>query len=55
MGHKDIQTTLRYAHLSQDHKRDAISSIGKLLTIDTNMDTKPQENEKGAKVISLAP
>lgn len=34
LGHRDIQTTMRYAHLAQDHKRQA---IGKLGTVFTNM------------------
>ncbi len=55
MGHRDIQTTMRYAHLAQDHKREAISRIGKLVATDTNIDTKPQAKEKGAKVITLTP
>ena len=49
MGHKDIQTTLRYAHLGQDHKREAISRIGKLVSYDTNSDTKSSDKEEGAK------
>ncbi|MDP3183170.1 MAG: hypothetical protein Q8M54_10195 [Desulfobaccales bacterium] len=35
LGNQDIQTTLRYAHLAQDHKREAIARIGKLVTMDT--------------------
>lgn len=55
MGHRDIQTTLRYAHLSQDHKKEAISKLGKLVTNDTYSDTKPQKKEQGVKVITLTP
>ncbi len=55
MGHRDIQTTLRYAHLAHDHKREAIARIGKLVSVDTYMDTNPQEKEKGAQVITLTP
>lgn len=40
MGHKDIQSTMRYAHVSPDHKREAISRMGKVVTHDTNNDTK---------------
>jgi integrase len=29
LGHQDIQTTMRYAHLAQDHKREAIAKIRK--------------------------
>ena len=27
MGHKDITTTLRYAHLNQAHRREAIERL----------------------------
>ena len=37
MGHKTINMTLRYAHLSPDHKRKAVENLGsemqKLVTI----------------------
>jgi len=29
MGHKDIKMTLRYSHLSSDHKRNAVSQLEK--------------------------
>jgi integrase len=45
LGHRDIQTTLRYAHLSQIHIREAIKKVGKLGGMDTYMDTKEEENE----------
>ncbi len=45
LGHQDIQTTMRYAHLAQHHKREAIAKIGKLVTMDTNMDTKDPAKE----------
>jgi integrase len=45
LGHQDIQTTMRYAHLAQDHKREAIAKIGKLVAMDTNMDTKDPVKE----------
>jgi integrase len=35
LGHRDIQTTLRYAHLAQEHQREAIAKMGKLATLDT--------------------
>ena len=54
-GHRNIQTTLRYAHLAQDHKREAIGRIGKLVALDTYMDTKPPEKEEGVKAITLTP
>ncbi|MFP3868197.1 MAG: tyrosine-type recombinase/integrase [Desulfobacteraceae bacterium] len=51
LGHRDIQTTLRYPHLTHDHKREAIARIGNLVA----MDTKPSEEAEGAKVIPLTP
>ncbi len=32
LGHKDIRTTLRYAHLAQEHKRQAIGKLGAIFT-----------------------
>jgi site-specific recombinase XerD len=29
LGHKTITTTMRYAHLSQDHKMDAVQRLVK--------------------------
>jgi integrase len=55
LGHRDIQTTLRYAHLAQDHKREAIAKVGKLVVMDTYMDTKRQEEEKGLRLTSVTP
>jgi hypothetical protein len=48
----DIRTTLRYAHLAQDHKRQAIGKLGKMLT---NMLTKPTEEEKGLRLVTATP
>ncbi len=31
LGHKTLQMTLRYAHLSQSHKRQAIEALGRVL------------------------
>lgn len=38
LGHKSLQMTLRYSHLSPDHKRRAVDVLGKM--IDTRVDTK---------------
>ena len=40
LGHKSIEMTLRYSHLSHDHKEKAIKTLDKIMQIDTNMDTK---------------
>jgi hypothetical protein len=55
LGHQDIQTTLRYAHLAQDHKREAIGKIGKLVAVDTYMDTKDPAKEKGLRLKAVTP
>jgi integrase len=52
LGHRDIQTTMRYAHLAQDHKRQAIRKLG---TVFTNIFTKSQEEEKGLRLASVTP
>jgi integrase len=40
LGHKSIEMTLRYSHLSQDHKSRAVKIMDSLMGMDTNMDTK---------------
>lgn len=52
LGHRDIQTTMRYAHLANDHKREAIRKLGGIFT---NIFTKPQDKKEGAKEIALTP
>jgi len=50
MGHKSLAMTLRYAHLSPDHKKRAVEIL------DTQMDTiwTPEQNkEKKAENLSL--
>lgn len=42
MGHKDIKTTMRYAHLAPAHLRAAVET----LSYGHHMDTKGHENEK---------
>ena len=41
LRHKDYKTTLRYSHLSQDHKRAAVEVLGNALAA---------KSEKGEKV-----
>ena len=43
MGHKSIEMTLRYAHLSPSHKRRAVEILDK--TMDSYMDSKPQNSK----------
>jgi len=52
LGHRDIRTTLRYAHLAQDHKRQAIGKIGSIFT---NIFTKPAEKEKESQLKAVTP
>jgi len=40
LGHKSIEMTLKYSHLSPDHKSKAVKIMDSLLGMDTNMDTK---------------
>ena len=42
LGHKDIKTTMRYAHLAPDHLRSAVEN----LSYGHYMDTKGSGNEK---------
>jgi site-specific recombinase XerD len=44
LGHKKIDMTLRYSHLSPSHKRQAVGRLENLM--DTNMDTSPRSVEK---------
>ncbi|MDY6862329.1 MAG: site-specific integrase [Thermodesulfobacteriota bacterium] len=38
LGHKDVKMTLRYSHLSPNHKKSATEVIGNIM--DTYMDTR---------------
>ena len=40
LGHKSIEMTLRYSHLSPDHRSRAVKVMDALMGMDTNMDTK---------------
>ena len=40
LGHKSIEMTLRYSHLSHDHKEKAVKTLDEIMQIDTYMDTK---------------
>jgi integrase len=49
LGHKDLTMTLRYAHLSPNHKTKAIS------VLDRVMSQNPPQIERPQKVVSLRP
>ncbi len=51
LGYKDVSTTMRYAHLAPDHKRNAMETLWKIFSMDTYMDTKAETEEK--KVIAF--
>lgn len=52
LGHKDISMTMRYAHLTPDHKRKAMETLGVVFSMDTYMDTMEKKEEK--KVIAIS-
>lgn len=49
LRHKSLKMTLRYSHLSPDHKKRAVDILGK--TIDTRVDTKGFSEETGKKPV----
>jgi len=49
LGHKDLTMTLRYAHLSPNHKTRAVSVLDRI------MSQNPPQMEKASKVVSLRP
>lgn len=38
LGHADIKTTMRYAHLSRQHLEEAVNLVGARLWVDTNLE-----------------
>lgn len=36
LGHSDLSVTVRYAHLSPDHKAKAVAKLGQVTQTDTN-------------------
>jgi hypothetical protein len=55
MGHKDIKMTLRYTHLSSDHKRRAVTALAVFgEKVPSNFTTQPDEQEeKGSQFIDF--
>ena len=49
LGHKDLTMTLRYAHLSPNHKTRAVSILDRI------MSQNPPQTEKASKVLPLKP
>jgi integrase len=49
LGHKDVTMTLRYAHLSPNHKTKAIN------VLDRVMSQNPPQTEKASKIVSPRP
>ena len=49
LGHKDLTMTLRYAHLSPNHKTRAITVLDRI------MSQNPPQMEKALKGVSLRP
>ncbi len=46
LGHKDIRMTLRYSHLSQDHKRRAVDILGRQMGTNWAHEVVSKESEK---------
>jgi len=53
MGHKSIEMTLRYSHLSPDHKRRAVEVLGQRM--DSNMDSKAVKENSLEKLLVTTP
>lgn len=54
MGHKSIEMTLRYSHLSSDHKRKAVDLLGKNMgTVWAQAPGEPPQPERDDSVNTL--
>jgi len=53
LGHKTLQMTLRYSHLSRDHKRRAINTLGRRLDTIWTPEAERREREKIAHYSDL--
>jgi integrase len=50
MGHKSIETTLRYAHLAEPHLRDAVERLVKQTDTRTSTEQKSASRAHRAKI-----
>jgi hypothetical protein len=46
LGHKNIEMTLRYAHLSQEHKRRAVNLLNGLTTLQNETAANCHDDQK---------
>ncbi|MEO7860485.1 MAG: tyrosine-type recombinase/integrase [Nitrospirales bacterium] len=53
LGHRDIQTTLRYAHLAPGHLRDAVNRGSLIGTVTKTVTTQEREGEEEMKPFDL--
>ena len=49
LGHKDIKMTLRYAHLSPDHKKRGVDMLCKRYQTATKVPQASQQKKRGGK------
>ena len=54
MGHKSTEMTLRYAHLSPDHKRRAVDILNKHLVTIWSQEVKGEVSEKEVVSVTLS-
>jgi len=53
LGHRDIQTTLRYAHLAPGHLREAVHRGGLSGTVTKTVTSEPQSVEERTEGVEL--
>ena len=46
LGHKSLEMTLRYSHLSPDHKKRAVDNLGKRIDTSWTLKDMPKEFDK---------
>ncbi|EFK11161.1 site-specific recombinase, phage integrase family [delta proteobacterium NaphS2] len=55
LGHKDIKMTMRYSHLSQEHKKKAVNLLNKLTARKEDMSENCQIFENRPALPSVTP